>query len=210
VQVPERPPITEYPGYFPGKQPLRKRRWVQVTAAGIAAFVLGSSVGGGGDSTAVADPPTAEPGLTEQDVQEQVDAAVEDAVDGALQEAVAETKADERQRAALLVKKAEAQARARTRAAVQQAKADGRQLQAAAVARAVRNTQTRMRAQLTAPAPAPAPAAPAAPAGGGATNPQFSWCYEANDAGYGPYYQGRDPEYDWYDDQDGDGVVCET
>jgi micrococcal nuclease len=63
-----------------------------------------------------------------------------------------------------------------------------------------------MRAQLT--APAPAPAAPE-PAGGGGTDPQFSWCYEANAAGYGPYYQGQDPEYDWYDDRDGDGIVCE-
>lgn len=41
------------------------------------------------------------------------------------------------------------------------------------------------------------------------TDPRFDWCYEANDAGYGPYYQGSDPEYDWYDDADRDGVVCE-
>ena len=24
-----------------------------------------------------------------------------------------------------------------------------------------------------------------------------------------PYYQGKDPEYDWYKDADHDGVVCE-
>ena len=43
----------------------------------------------------------------------------------------------------------------------------------------------------------------------GATDPQFSYCYEANDAGYGNYVQGQDPEYDWYDDNDNDGTVCE-
>ena len=45
--------------------------------------------------------------------------------------------------------------------------------------------------------------------GGGGSDPMFSYCYEANDAGYGPYYQGSDPEYDWYDDADADGIVCE-
>jgi hypothetical protein len=29
-------------------------------------------------------------------------------------------------------------------------------------------------------------------------------------AGLGPYYRGVDPEYDWYTDADGDGVVCES
>jgi hypothetical protein len=45
---------------------------------------------------------------------------------------------------------------------------------------------------------------------GAATDPRFSYCYEANDAGYGPYVSGVDPEYDWYRDADNDGVVCET
>jgi hypothetical protein len=45
--------------------------------------------------------------------------------------------------------------------------------------------------------------------GGGSLDPRFEYCYQATDAGYGPYYEGRDPEYDWYDDADGDGVVCE-
>ena len=31
----------------------------------------------------------------------------------------------------------------------------------------------------------------------------------AIDAGYGPYYRGVDPEYEWYTDADNDGVVCE-
>jgi hypothetical protein len=47
---------------------------------------------------------------------------------------------------------------------------------------------------------------------GGSTDgldPRFDYCYQAKEAGYGPYYKGRDPEYDWYTDSDKDGVVCE-
>ena len=40
-------------------------------------------------------------------------------------------------------------------------------------------------------------------------DPRFGTCGEAIDAGYGPYYAGQDPEYDWYRDADKDGVVCE-
>lgn len=45
--------------------------------------------------------------------------------------------------------------------------------------------------------------------GGGGKDPRFDYCYQAKAAGYGPYYQGKDPEYAWYTDGDGDGVVCE-
>jgi hypothetical protein len=41
------------------------------------------------------------------------------------------------------------------------------------------------------------------------TDPRFDYCYQAKDAGYGPYYQGKDPEYDWYTDGDNDGIACE-
>lgn len=40
-------------------------------------------------------------------------------------------------------------------------------------------------------------------------DPQFDTCTEAKANGYGPYYEGTDPEYEWYTDADGDGVVCE-
>jgi len=40
-------------------------------------------------------------------------------------------------------------------------------------------------------------------------DPRFDTCQEANDAGYVDYRRGVDPEYEWYDDADGDGVVCE-
>lgn len=47
--------------------------------------------------------------------------------------------------------------------------------------------------------------------GGGTAglDPRFSTCTEAKAHGYGPYYQGRDPEYYWYEDRDHDGIVCE-
>ncbi len=41
------------------------------------------------------------------------------------------------------------------------------------------------------------------------TDPRFNTCKEAKAHGYGPYYIGFDPEYDWNRDADSDGVVCE-
>ena len=40
-------------------------------------------------------------------------------------------------------------------------------------------------------------------------DPRFRYCTHAIAAGYGPYRYGVDPEYAWYRDRDGDGVVCE-
>ena len=45
--------------------------------------------------------------------------------------------------------------------------------------------------------------------GGSGLDPRFSTCTEAKSHGYGPYVQGVDPEYAWYEDRDHDGVVCE-
>ena len=45
--------------------------------------------------------------------------------------------------------------------------------------------------------------------GGGGLDPKFSYCYEAQARGYGPYIRGIDPEYAWYRDGDNDGMVCE-
>lgn len=47
------------------------------------------------------------------------------------------------------------------------------------------------------------------PSAGSGTDPRFDTCAEADAAGYGDYRRGRDPEYAWYDDADGDGRVCE-
>ncbi|MFC0866293.1 excalibur calcium-binding domain-containing protein [Sphaerimonospora cavernae] len=40
-------------------------------------------------------------------------------------------------------------------------------------------------------------------------DPRFGTCEEAIQHNYGPYRRGIDPEYDWYIDRDGDGIVCE-
>ncbi|MEV6867254.1 excalibur calcium-binding domain-containing protein [Streptosporangium subroseum] len=52
---------------------------------------------------------------------------------------------------------------------------------------------------MSSPAPAPAPGA----------DPRFGSCREANAQGYEDYQQGVDVEYDWYEDRDHDGWVCE-
>jgi hypothetical protein len=67
------------------------------------------------------------------------------------------------------------------------------------------------RAAITAGA-VPAPASGASAGSGGASgklDPRFPYCTDAIAAGYGPYTKGIDPEYAWYRDGDGDGVVCE-
>src|SRR5450830_348328 len=62
-------------------------------------------------------------------------------------------------------------------------------------------------------APAPATQAPApvvqAPPVASTNDPQFATCKAAIAAGYGNYVRDKDPEYAWYNDRDGDGVVCE-
>jgi hypothetical protein len=45
--------------------------------------------------------------------------------------------------------------------------------------------------------------------GSGGLDPRFDTCTEAKAHGYGPYRRGHDPEYSWYEDRDGDGIVCE-
>jgi micrococcal nuclease len=54
--------------------------------------------------------------------------------------------------------------------------------------------------------PTPTPTKSSQPSG---TDPRYRTCGDANAAGYGPYTRGRDPEYAWYQDRDGDGIVCE-
>ncbi|MFI0420305.1 excalibur calcium-binding domain-containing protein [Spongiactinospora sp. 9N601] len=40
------------------------------------------------------------------------------------------------------------------------------------------------------------------------SHPRYASCEEANAHGYGNYRKGEHPEYKWYVDRDGDGVVC--
>jgi hypothetical protein len=62
-------------------------------------------------------------------------------------------------------------------------------------------------------APVRVPSRPAAPAPARQTprtetDRRYPFCKDLP-AGYGPYVQGRDPEYAWYRDADSDGLVCE-
>lgn len=57
-------------------------------------------------------------------------------------------------------------------------------------------------------APTSPPPSPQAPSPS-TLDPRFDTCTAAKAAGYGPYFSGTDPEYDWYHDTDGDGVACE-
>ncbi|GAA2155365.1 excalibur calcium-binding domain-containing protein [Actinomadura napierensis] len=50
---------------------------------------------------------------------------------------------------------------------------------------------------------------PTVPPASPGLDPHFSTCKEANAHGYGPYYRGIDPEYNWYIDRDHDGIDCE-
>lgn len=54
--------------------------------------------------------------------------------------------------------------------------------------------------------PTPAPTKSNPPSG---TDQRYRTCGDANAAGHGPYTRGVDPEYAWYQDRDGDGIVCE-
>ncbi|WP_345456657.1 excalibur calcium-binding domain-containing protein [Nocardioides marinquilinus] len=113
-----------------------------------------------------------------------------------LDRAVDEAEARGTARTQRLLAKQQARSTARLRTVRQQARTDQR----VAVRAAVRKTKA------LAPPPAEVPAVETPVV---QTDPQFSYCYEANDAGYGNYVSGVDPEYDWYDDADGDGRVCE-
>ncbi|MFI7049104.1 excalibur calcium-binding domain-containing protein [Streptosporangium sandarakinum] len=59
------------------------------------------------------------------------------------------------------------------------------------------------------PAPTPTPTPAPTPDPPADNDPRFGICAEANRNGYGPYRRGVDPEYAWYQDRDGDGLVCE-
>lgn len=55
----------------------------------------------------------------------------------------------------------------------------------------------------------PAPTTKPAAAGEAETDPRYSSCAQAIAHHLGPYVRGTDPEYTWYRDKDGDGIVCE-
>ena len=208
--VPSQPSVEQYPGRFPPQPPKDSawsRRRVGV-AAGVAGLLLGLVVG------AVGSHPEEVSAAGKQFAAADVDAAVADAVKKAKDDfAVAQEKTEsqgesEVARVKQELTSARAQAKDDLRAAAAAAKARQRSAVAKAVAAEKRRADARVAAAKAA-ASKPQPAVASGAGDGSGTDPQFDWCYEANDAGYGPYHEGSDPEYDWYDDADGDGIVCE-
>lgn len=195
-------PLSQYPGFFPASRPPFWRPARVGIAAGLLGLFLGIGIGAaGGQDTKV--PVAKSPAPVVDADSSDVQAEVKEAVDAAA--ADAESKL-ERQRAAAETRLANVRQRAeaaRTRAvrrAVTQAVSKARAQERAKTAAAVAAARTEAAQQ-----PATAPVANA-PAG---TDPHFSYCYEVVAAGYGPYYEGQDPEYNWYTDADNDGSVCE-
>lgn len=204
----QRPALEQYPGYFPAaKAPFWSRR-----KTGIAAAFLGIIVGAGFGSSGATPTSEATPAPTDiesepTNVEAKIEAAVEDAL--AEQRGVHDNLA------------ARQRARSKERMAARLAKADSRATRAQRVAvaaavdkavkKAVQKTRGDERARadrMVAEARALVSAAAPPPAPVSSTDPRFNYCYEAQDAGYGSYRRGE-PEYDWYDDADNDGVVCE-
>jgi hypothetical protein len=173
-----------------------------VAGAGLLAGLLIGVVGAGGDADPAPDdeasvrplaPTVTVTATAEADPVETTPAGpTQDDLDQAVEEAQTHAQA----RTQRLLAKQRARSTAQLRTVRQQARTDQR----AAVKAAVRKA----RAQAAPPVEVPVVETPAVQ-----TDPQFSYCYEANDAGYGNYVSGVDPEYDWYDDADGDGRVCE-
>jgi hypothetical protein len=64
-------------------------------------------------------------------------------------------------------------------------------------------------AVVAAEAPQPSAPSPRPSVDGPSLDPRFPSCRAATSAGYGNYRNGINPEYDWYRDADGDGIVCE-
>jgi hypothetical protein len=190
----ESPSLEQYPGYYP---PGSKKFWTRPkvgVVTGVVGLIFGLSLG----TPTEADPATNDSeSFSQADIDEAVEAATNE-----LNERLQDQE-DLLQQQEARATKAEAKAERQQARALKNAIAKTRREERARAARrveAARQEATQESQQNAAPQPLVSTG----------TDPQFSYCYEANDAGYGPYYEGQDPEYDWYDDADGDGVVCES
>lgn len=190
------PPVQDYPGWYPPKPPMSRRRLGAITGVigAVVGLLLGFVIGGAGTGAAATPAARPSPAVT------------------VTARATVTASADARAAA----RRATAAARARSARHLRVVTRKAGMAQRHAVARAVAVAVLRERhradarvagAKLAAKSAAGPVARAVSPASG--ADPRFAYCYEANDAGYGPYYRGRDPEYAWYRDNDGDGEVCE-
>jgi len=195
------PSLDDYPGYFPAAKPPFWNRTKAATVAAVGGLFLGLVIGVGG-AASEPDPAAVAPAVDAAE-EEEADVDSEVDVESAVAQAVSTTR--ESMRTKLEQQRASAAAR------LERVRAKSVAAQTKAVERAVARTRTeeqRKAARNLANALAAVSPAPPPPPSGGGTDPRFDYCYNATDAGYGPYYEG-DTEYGWYDDADNDGVVCE-
>jgi excalibur calcium-binding domain-containing protein len=207
------PPVEEYPGWFPPKAPIWTRTTVGLlTGVGgaLVGLFLGLVVGLAGSSGAP-EPAraAASTSATVTVTPTPTPSAGTMAENGAADVAAAQVEADHRvaalrSRQVTRLSAVRQSAKRHLRAVVAAAERTRRRAVAQAVSQAVARERRRADDRVAA-AKAAARSVAAAPS----TDPRFDYCYEANAAEYGPYFQGRDPEYDWYRDGDGDGEVCE-
>jgi uncharacterized membrane protein YccC len=179
------PSLDQYPGYFPAAKPPFWTRAKVGAACGVLGLIVGGAAGMSGDSAEPAHRATA------ADVNQAVDEATAD-----LEQQLADSQA-------ALQDQAE-QAEAEQKEALAAAERQARLAQRKAVEKAVAAEKSREAASQTAPDVNSFASSPRK------LDRRFGTCGEANDAGYGPYLRGIDPEYDWYDDRDNDGLVCES
>jgi hypothetical protein len=184
-------------------RPARKPFWTRtkVGVAGVMVGLVAGVVATGGEAT---DDTPAASMLTAVQAKDKVEAAVATAT-SELTARLVESEAGAHQVQADLDKlKSESATAERTaiaqavREAVAKVRKEERKKAASEVAAA------EAAAAAEAPAHSLADASPS-----GALDPQFGTCTEAVGHGYGPYVEGEDPEYEWYDDRDRDGRVCE-
>lgn len=176
------PSLDQYPGYFPAAEPPFWTRAKVGVACGVLGLVVGAAMGSGlGEGS--------EP-TSRASVDQAVDEATAD-----LERQLADSEAALRDQAK--ESKAELRQARETLAEVKrQARIDKRKAVAAA--------KSRVPASPTSPDISAFVGTPRKP------DPRFDTCSAANAAGYGTYIRGLDPEYDWYEDRDNDGLVCET
>lgn len=184
----------------------RKSSWIKTrTAVGIGSGLLGLFIGVGiGMSDTTTDDADA--------LKTKIATLKDDNL--ALKQDVTEAKADVEDAQAVAIDPEDVQAQiddavkeARAKAAYTQRKKDALALKKAVAKEKAKNA-AKIRS-LTSQVSASSSSGSGSSSGGG-VDPRFGTCGEANDNGYGPYRQGADPEYDWYTDRDGDGVVCES
>lgn len=213
-----------------GAHPAWKRKRVLLPVTGLAVLGLLGFLGslGGGTSSSTAPVPLAGSGATssvapasDDSVQQAAatTAAAQQASEKAASEKAAADKAAaekaavdkaaaEKAAADKAAAEARAQAAATARVAAQKAAAQKAAAQKAAEQKAAAQ-QAAAKAAANAAADQAAAEASRAAAVASSLDPRFPTCKAANAAGYGPYRQGADPEYDWYRDADHDGLDCE-